>query len=120
MKRAAEYLIAISLTLGIAWVLFGGKGPPPLPPQKIDEATSVPDPSAFAERIRLTENEGCHGRTSFFMGKDKSDEFWSVRCEDGREFMVTLSHDGNVQSVDCAILIATTKVPCFAKLQGTQ
>jgi hypothetical protein len=118
MKRSVEYLIAIALTIGIAWVLFGGKEPPP--PRKIEGAASVSHPSRLAERIGLIENEGCYGRTLFFMGKDKSDEFWSVRCDDGREFMVTLSHDGNVQSVDCAILIATTKIPCFAKLQGTQ
>ena len=118
MKRAVEYLIALALTLGIAWVLFGGKEPLPLP--KIEGAAHVSRPSGFAERIGLTENEGCSGQTLFFMGKDKNDEFWSVRCDDGREFMVTLSRDGNVQSVDCAILIATTKIHCFAKLQGIQ
>src|SRR5688572_29698458 len=39
LKRAVEYLIAIALSMGIAWVLFGGKETPP--PRKIEGAASV-------------------------------------------------------------------------------
>ena len=77
-----------------------------------------------AEQARLlgeASGKSCRGTDVFFMGMDKHKiGFWSLRCADGRRFMIT-THPGSTQKrvvVECKLLRALkTGMTCFTSLQ---
>jgi hypothetical protein len=48
-------------------------------------------------------------------GKDKA--FWSVRCQDGRQYAVQANPDGTSSVLECSMLKALRAGECFHKLQ---
>jgi hypothetical protein len=63
----------------------------------------------------------CQGQTAFYMGIGKSGisqgkGFWSVRCTDGRPFMVQVNPDGTSSVLECALLKRLNAGTCFKAL----
>jgi hypothetical protein len=59
--------------------------------------------------------KGCEGESPFAMGVIKSYAYWSVRCKDGRSFVVQIAPDAKATAADCRALDGTGK-ECFTKL----
>jgi hypothetical protein len=81
----------------------------------------VSKPEERAKRLGNVVGEGCVGKTTFYggigtKGFAKNKAFWSVRCTDGRAFMVTVEPDGNGKVLDCTVLKAIKAGECFKKL----
>lgn len=81
------------------------------------------DPPTQATTLAGSVGENCKGKTAFYMGigksgfsKDKA--FWSLRCADGREFMVQVNPDGTSNVMECAILKAVNAGTCFEKFKN--
>ena len=63
--------------------------------------------------------KGCVGESPFPMGvtatgKAKGYAYWSVRCKDGRSFVVQITPSSKASAVDCKALEGTGK-ECFKK-----
>jgi hypothetical protein len=67
--------------------------------------------------------EGCVGTSAFFMGvgdkglgRDKA--FWSVRCRNGKTFLVQINPDsaGSTGVLECSVLKAIAGTECFKRL----
>ena len=78
-------------------------------------------PEARATILGQTVGEGCVGKTAFYMGmaesgfaKDKG--FWSIRCQDHREFVVEVNPDGTSSILECAVLKRVGGGECFKRL----
>jgi hypothetical protein len=78
---------------------------------------------ARAAMLGKVVGDNCAGKIAFYMGigvsgfsKDKA--FWSVRCQDGREFAVEVHADGNGKVLECTVLKALNAGECFKKLTG--
>ena len=78
-----------------------------------------------AEQARLlgaASGKSCRGTDVFFMGMDKHKMgFWSLRCSDGRQFMITIPASPTQQRVvvECKMLRALkTGMTCFTSLQS--
>ena len=78
-------------------------------------------PEARATILGQAVGEGCVGKTTFYMGmansgfaKDKG--FWSIRCQDGRAFVVEANPDGTSSVLECAVLKRVGGGECFKKL----
>ncbi len=79
---------------------------------------AAPDEQA---QVLTKDIKGCAGTSAFPMGvtasgKAKGFAYWSVRCQDGRSFVVQIAPDakGTVAIVDCQALQGTGK-ECFKK-----
>ena len=62
--------------------------------------------------------KSCVGKSAFFMGLgDEGSAFWSVRCANGRTYVVAIAADsaGNTSSTSCSTFKAKTHVDCFKK-----
>ena len=79
-------------------------------------------PAGRAAMLGKVVGEGCVGKTTFYMGIGKkpglgmNKGFWSVRCEDGRPFIVQVNPDGNGSVMECALLKSMGAGECFKKL----
>jgi hypothetical protein len=65
----------------------------------------------------------CRGQMAFYMGIGKSGMsedkgFWSIRCADGRSFLVQVNPDGTSQVLECAALKALNAGTCLKKLSN--
>jgi hypothetical protein len=63
--------------------------------------------------------KGCAGTTAFPMGvtttgKAKGYAYWSVRCKDGRSFVIQIAPNADWMATDCGALEGTGK-ECFKK-----
>lgn len=52
------------------------------------------------------------GKSGFSQGKG----FWSIRCTDGRPFMVRVNSDGTSSVLECAVLKRLNAGTCFKSL----
>ena len=63
---------------------------------------------------------GCIGISAFpmgvtrILGPAKGLAYWSIRCKDGRSFVVQIALDGKAMFADCRLL-QDTATPCFRK-----
>jgi hypothetical protein len=77
-------------------------------------------PAEQASFLGVASGKGCRGTEAFFMGLDTHKTgFWSVRCTDGRSFMITISSQGASSRVvmECRVLEAMrTGRFCFRSL----
>lgn len=78
-------------------------------------------PDAQAATLSRAVGEKCVGQTAFYMGIGKSGlsqgkGFWSIRCTDGRSFMVQVNPDGTSSVLECAVLKRMNAGSCFKAL----
>lgn len=64
---------------------------------------------------------GCVGSQTFYMGLGtaglaKDDAFWSVRCQNGRAYVVQAHPDGKSTVLECSVLKDMHAGECFKKL----
>ena len=62
--------------------------------------------------------KSCVGKSAFFMGLgDEGSAFWSVRCANGRTYVVAIAADdaGTTSSASCSTFKAKAHVDCFKK-----
>jgi hypothetical protein len=52
-------------------------------------------------------------------GFSRDKAFWSIRCDDGREFAVQVNPDGTSGVLECADLKLLKAGACFQKLKGS-
>ena len=78
-------------------------------------------PEARATILGEAVGGGCVAKTPFYMGmagsgfaKDKG--FWSIRCQDHREFVVEVNPDGTSSILECAVLKRVGGGECFKRL----
>lgn len=72
-----------------------------------------------AKALGQVVGEGCVGKLPFFMGMAPDNKaFWSIRCTNGKSYMVQLNSDvgGSTQILDCPTLKAVSRLDCFVKL----
>jgi hypothetical protein len=77
-------------------------------------------PAEQASFLGVASGKDCRGTEAFFMGLDtRKTGFWSLRCTDGRTFMIAISPQGTSSQlvVECRVLEAmrTGKI-CFRPL----
>ena len=77
-------------------------------------------PNARAQMLGKVVGDRCVGKETFYMGigtsgfsRDKA--FWSVRCQDGRSYVVEAHPDGTSKVLECAALKALHAGECFKK-----
>ena len=78
-------------------------------------------PEARATTLGQAVGEGCVGKTTFYMGMGKSGSakdkvFWSIRCQDGRAFVLVVDPDGTGRSMPCTALKRVGGGECFKVL----
>jgi hypothetical protein len=78
-------------------------------------------PHVRAETLAKAVGGKCQGQTAFYMGTGKSGigqgkGFWSVRCTDGRPFLVQVNSDGTSSVLECAALKPLNAGTCFKAL----
>ncbi|HEY7229180.1 MAG TPA: hypothetical protein VH558_02290 [Pseudolabrys sp.] len=77
--------------------------------------------SARAAMLGKIIGAGCIGTQTFYMGLGtaglaKDDAFWSVRCQNGRTYVVQAHPDGKSTVLECSVLKAMHAGDCFKKL----
>lgn len=82
-------------------------------------------PSARAQMLGKVVGGRCAGKDTFYMGIGTSGfsmnkAFWSVRCQDGRAYVVEANPDGTSKVLECATLKALHAGGCFKKLSGAR
>jgi hypothetical protein len=73
--------------------------------------------------IVISSGNGCLGEDSFFGGIGAENEaFWSVRCEHGKAYLVSINADSSGSSgvLDCAAWKAVSGLDCFTKFDPRQ
>jgi hypothetical protein len=75
-------------------------------------------PKVQAATLAKAVGTNCTGQSAFYMGIGKSGisqgkGFWSVRCTDGRPFMVQVNPDGTSSVLECAVLKRLNAGTCF-------
>jgi hypothetical protein len=75
-------------------------------------------PNVQAATLAKAVGGNCQGQTAFYMGVGKSGisqgkGFWSVRCTDGRPFMVQVNPDGTSSVLECSVLKRLNAGTCF-------
>jgi hypothetical protein len=78
-------------------------------------------PDVQAATLAKAVGANCRGQTAFYMGIGKSGisqgkGFWSVRCSDGRPFLVQVNADGTSSVLECAVLKRLNAGTCFKAL----
>ena len=78
-------------------------------------------PNVQAATLAKAVGANCQGQTAFYMGIGKSGisqgkGFWSVRCSDGRPFLVQVNSDGTSSVLECAVLKRLNAGTCFKAL----
>ena len=71
----------------------------------------------------IVDKDYCVGVDALYMGSSGDRQaFWSVRCQDGRSFQVTIEPDalGHTSIMNCAVLKAVADVDCFVRLSDQQ
>ena len=94
----------------------GGSGNP------VNDRLLAMNPQQQAETLsKMLENsvKGCAGTSAFPMGVTPSGQakgyaYWSLRCKDGRAFVLQINPAAAVAATDCANLKGTGK-ECFKK-----
>jgi hypothetical protein len=82
-------------------------------------------PIARAKMLGTVVGNGCSGNDAFYMGISasgfaKNKAFWSVRCRDGRAYVVEAHPDGTSSVLECAALTALRAGECFKRLPGAE
>ena len=77
--------------------------------------------AARAQMLGKVIGEGCSGKLTFYMGTGTSGlardhAFWSVRCQDGRAYVVEAHPDGTSNVLECSVLKTLHAGECFKKL----
>jgi len=80
------------------------------------------EPRVQADTLAKAVGDHCRGRTPFYMGfggggggPGGQDGFWSLRCADGRSFVVQVHPDGTSTVLECQVLKALHAGDCFKK-----
>jgi hypothetical protein len=78
-------------------------------------------PQVQAATLAKAVGTNCTGQTAFYMGIGKSGisqgkGFWSVRCADGRPFMVQVNPNGTSSVLECGVLKRLNTGTCFKTL----
>jgi hypothetical protein len=77
-------------------------------------------PAEQARWLGAASGKSCEGVDAFFMGQDtRKNASWSLRCSDGREFLITLVPAGmrSMIVMDCKVVRRLkTGTTCFAAL----
>jgi hypothetical protein len=78
-------------------------------------------PQIQATTLAKAVGQKCRGQTAFYMGIGKSGlaqnkGFWSIRCTDGRPFLVQVNSDGTSSVLECATLKLVNAGTCFKPL----
>ena len=78
---------------------------------------------ARAMRLGGVVGEGCYPDRVFYGGMGargvaRDQGFWSVRCSNGRSYMVDVRPDGTSNVLSCAVLEAFRAGRCFAPMPG--
>jgi hypothetical protein len=76
---------------------------------------------ARAQMLGKVVGEGCSGKDTFYMGIGtngfgKHKAFWTVRCQDGRAYVVQANPDGTTGVLECAAIKALHAGECFKRL----
>jgi hypothetical protein len=76
-----------------------------------------------SSKLGAAVGEDCHAQSPFYMGISKSgtstdSAFWSIKCSDGRAFVVEVHPDGSSRFVACAVYEGAHIGTCFQKLPG--
>jgi hypothetical protein len=110
-------MLALAAIVAVFWgesaVLAQSSGNPP------HDRLLAMSPDRQAKSLAKGIGEGCVGTSAFPMGltpsgKAKGFAYWSVRCKDGRSFVVQISPDGKAIATDCRTLQGTGR-ECFKK-----
>lgn len=80
---------------------------------------------ARAQMLGRVIGDRCSGKDTFYMGIGtsgfaKNKAFWSVRCQDGRAYVVEAHPDGTSSVLECAALKALHAGECFKKFSDAQ
>jgi hypothetical protein len=77
-------------------------------------------PKQQAATLGKVVGDGCVGTKAFNMGIGSTNiGNWSVKCADGRSFVVGANPDGTSKVLECSVYKLVTKLSCFKKLEGT-
>jgi hypothetical protein len=113
MRRGGILLFTALVAAGSGPAAAAGSGNP-----AHDQLLLLP-PAEQAKTLAKGIGQGCVGTSAFPMGvtasgKAKGLAYWSVRCKDGRSFVVQIAPDAQAVSVDCRALQGSGK-ECFKK-----
>ena len=80
-------------------------------------------PQVRASTLARAVGDHCRGRTAFYMGLGDARAglgagkgFWSLRCSDGRSFMIQVNPDGTSGVLECSVIKAMHAGECFKPL----
>jgi hypothetical protein len=67
--------------------------------------------------------QNCQGQSPFYMGMSKAstgtdNALWSIKCSDGRAFVVEVHPDGSSRFLACSVYEGMHNGVCFQKLLG--
>ena len=116
MRTGALLLTAALIAIGFSRAQAASSGNP------THDGLLAQPPAEQAKALAKKVGKGCVGTSAFPMGvvstaKFKSLAYWSVSCQDGRNFAVQIAPDakGTAQVADCRALEGSGK-ECFKKL----
>ena len=81
-----------------------------------DELTKLPR-SQQASMLGKVVGEGCTGKKAFYMGALQDESFWSLKCTNGENYLISIEGDqmGSSKVMNCATYEAITGLRCFQK-----
>jgi hypothetical protein len=105
--------------IGACWLLFLTAGAHA--GNAANEYLLAAGPAVQSTNLANAVGQNCHGQSAFFMGLSKAnsdDALWSIKCFDGRAFVVELHPDGSSRFLGCAAYEGMHNGVCFQKLLG--
>jgi hypothetical protein len=80
-------------------------------------------PDVQSSNLSAAVGQNCQGQSPFFMGISKAgastdNAYWSIKCSDGRAFVVEVHPDGSSRFLACSVYEGMHNGVCFQKLLG--